>query len=157
MLEGWRTTTIEKEFIDAQTSHRLFDCLPRLSAGNLTGKVSAGKGNSSSVCGSHHRQDLPSSYDSEVMDQKSLLFPATRHGGPGRLSTVEFLNSDKVAHNIFWPAVSGNKKMSHNMGTCRAARSAALSSTHPAWCRCCATSTPRCRAISSSLPLRTSR
>ena len=32
-------------------------------------------------------------------------------------TTVEFLNSDKVAHNIFWPSVSGNKKLSHNMGT----------------------------------------
>ena len=32
-------------------------------------------------------------------------------------ATVEFLNSDKVAHNIFWPAISGNKKLSHNLGT----------------------------------------
>ena len=32
-------------------------------------------------------------------------------------ATVEFLNSDKVAHNIFWPAISGNKKLGHNMGT----------------------------------------
>lgn len=32
-------------------------------------------------------------------------------------STVDFLNSDTVQHNIFWPSISGNKKMSHNMGT----------------------------------------
>ncbi len=32
-------------------------------------------------------------------------------------STVDFLNSDNVQHNIFWPAISGNKKLSHNMGT----------------------------------------
>lgn len=32
-------------------------------------------------------------------------------------STVAFLNQDKVAHNIFWPSISGNKKQSHNLGT----------------------------------------
>jgi plastocyanin len=51
-----------------------------------------------------------------VIDQKSLLFQphviATVVG-----STVQFQNSDKVQHNIFWPSISGNKKMSHNMGT----------------------------------------
>jgi hypothetical protein len=30
---------------------------------------------------------------------------------------VEFLNSDKVQHNVFWPSISGDKKKSHNMGT----------------------------------------
>ena len=28
-----------------------------------------------------------------------------------------FLNSDKVAHNVFWPSVGGNKKLGHNLGT----------------------------------------
>jgi hypothetical protein len=50
------------------------------------------------------------------VDQKSLLFQphvvAVLAG-----STVDFLNSDNVAHNIFWPSISGNKKLSHNMGT----------------------------------------
>jgi hypothetical protein len=32
-------------------------------------------------------------------------------------TTVDFLNSDNVQHNIFWPMVAGNKKLSHNMGT----------------------------------------
>jgi plastocyanin len=32
-------------------------------------------------------------------------------------STVEFLNSDSVAHNVFWPSVGGNKKLAHNLGT----------------------------------------
>ena len=32
-------------------------------------------------------------------------------------SVVQFLNSDKVAHNIFWPAISGNKKLFHSLGT----------------------------------------
>ena len=50
------------------------------------------------------------------MDQKWLLFQPHILVVPVG-STVEFLNSDKVQHNIFWPAISGNKKLSHNMGT----------------------------------------
>lgn len=32
-------------------------------------------------------------------------------------TTVEFLNSDPVGHNVYWPSISGNKKLAHNMGT----------------------------------------
>lgn len=32
-------------------------------------------------------------------------------------TTVDFLNSDPVGHNVYWPSVSGNKKLAHNMGT----------------------------------------
>lgn len=32
-------------------------------------------------------------------------------------TTVDFLNSDSVLHNVFWPAISGNKKLAHNLGT----------------------------------------
>jgi plastocyanin len=32
-------------------------------------------------------------------------------------TTVEFLNNDPVGHNVYWPSVSGNKKLAHNMGT----------------------------------------
>lgn len=32
-------------------------------------------------------------------------------------TTVDFLNSDPVGHNVYWPNVSGNKKLAHNMGT----------------------------------------
>ncbi len=32
-------------------------------------------------------------------------------------TTVDFLNSDSVAHNVYWPSVSGNKKLGHNLGT----------------------------------------
>jgi len=50
------------------------------------------------------------------MDQKGLMFVphivAIQQG-----TTVEFLNSDSVAHNVFWPSISGNKKLSHNLGT----------------------------------------
>ncbi|MGC9998624.1 MAG: carboxypeptidase regulatory-like domain-containing protein [Bryobacteraceae bacterium] len=93
----------------------LIACLG-LSAGNLTGKVSAGKGNSVVYVEAIAGKTFPAPTTVPVMDQKSLLFqPHVMVVQVG--STVEFLNSDKVAHNIFWPAVSGNKKMSHNMGT----------------------------------------
>ena len=32
-------------------------------------------------------------------------------------TTVDFLNSDTVAHNVFWTSVGGNKKLGHNLGT----------------------------------------
>ena len=51
-----------------------------------------------------------------TIDQKALLFSphvAVVQAG----TTVDFLNSDKVAHNIFWPNVGGNKKLTHNLGT----------------------------------------
>ncbi len=50
------------------------------------------------------------------MDQKDLKF------SPHALvvlkgTTVDFVNSDKVLHNVFWPSISGNKKLAHNLGT----------------------------------------
>jgi len=32
-------------------------------------------------------------------------------------TTVDFLNSDSVSHNVYWPSISGNKKLAHNLGT----------------------------------------
>jgi plastocyanin len=32
-------------------------------------------------------------------------------------TTVDFLNSDSVGHNVYWPSISGNKKLGHNLGT----------------------------------------
>ena len=32
-------------------------------------------------------------------------------------TTVDFLNSDPVGHNVYWPSVGGNKKLGHNLGT----------------------------------------
>ncbi len=32
-------------------------------------------------------------------------------------TTVDFLNSDAVGHNVYWPAMDHNKKLAHNMGT----------------------------------------
>jgi plastocyanin len=99
-------------------------CLPMIlaavcvtaQAGDISGKVTAGKGISVVYVEAIPGKTFPAPEKPLEMDQKSLLFQPHILIGPAG-STVEFLNSDKVQHNIFWPAVSGNKKLSHNLGT----------------------------------------
>ena len=54
--------------------------------------------------------------DHIVIDQRKMAFiphvVAVQQG-----TTVDFLNSDPVGHNVYWPSISGNKKLSHNLGT----------------------------------------
>ena len=54
--------------------------------------------------------------DHIVVDQRKMAFMphvvAVQQG-----TTVDFLNSDPVGHNVYWPSVSGNKKLAHNLGT----------------------------------------
>jgi plastocyanin len=86
------------------------------SAASISGKVAGGKGTSAVYVDAVAGKTFPAPTKSVVMDQKQLLFaPHILVVQVG--TTVEFLNSDKVAHNIFWPAVSGNKKLGHNLGT----------------------------------------
>jgi plastocyanin len=51
-----------------------------------------------------------------VIDQRKMAFAphvvAVQQG-----TTVDFLNSDSVGHNVYWPSISGNKKLAHNLGT----------------------------------------
>jgi plastocyanin len=82
----------------------------------LSGKVTAGKGVSVVYVEAAAGKTFPPPTERVVIDQKGLLFQPHVAAVPVG-ATVEFLNSDKVAHNIFWPAISGNKKLSHNMGT----------------------------------------
>ncbi len=86
------------------------------SAGEITGKVSGAKGKSVVWVEAQAGKTYPAPAKSPVMDQKGLMFdPHTMVVQQG--TTVEFLNSDKVQHNVFWPSVSGNKKAGHNLGT----------------------------------------
>jgi len=79
-------------------------------AGSVKGKVTPGK----SVV---YVEGTPAPVDKTiVVDQKGLQFqPHIAVVQVG--TTIEFLNSDSVQHNVFWPNVSGDKKKSHNMGT----------------------------------------
>ena len=81
-------------------------------AGSVKGKVAPGK----SVV-YLQGASVESVADKKVtMDQKGLQFqPHILVVQAG--TTVEFLNSDSVQHNVFWPSISGDKKKSHNMGT----------------------------------------
>src|SRR5579864_363101 len=83
-------------------------------AGSVKGKVTPG---SAVVYLEGASGATPATTDKKpVMDQKGLLFqPHVMVVQTG--TTVEFLNSDKVQHNVFWPSISGDKKKSHNMGT----------------------------------------
>jgi len=84
------------------------------SAGTIEGTVSPGKSvvYVDAVAG----KTFPAPSAKPVMDQKGLVFNphvlAVQQG-----TSVEFLNSDSVQHNVFWPSISGNKKEGHNMGT----------------------------------------
>ncbi len=86
------------------------------SAGTITGKVSGVNGESVVYVDAIAGKTFPAPAEKPVMDQKGLMFQphiiAVQQG-----TTVEFLNSDKVAHNVFWISVGGNKKLGHNMGT----------------------------------------
>jgi len=85
-------------------------------AGTLTGKVSGGRGAAVVYVDAIAGKTFPAPAKHLVMDQKSLLFqPHVVVIQTG--ATLDFLNSDNVAHNIFWPSISGDKKQSHNMGT----------------------------------------
>jgi plastocyanin len=51
-----------------------------------------------------------------VVDQKKMEFiPRVVVVLQG--TTVDFTNSDPVGHNVYWPSISGNKKLTHNLGT----------------------------------------
>lgn len=85
-------------------------------AGDIKGKVSGANGVSVVWVDAITGKTFPAPEKRVVVDQKGLVFiphiVAIQQG-----TTVEFLNSDTVAHNVFWTGVSGNKKLGHNMGT----------------------------------------
>jgi len=83
-------------------------------AGTIEGKVSPGK--SVVYVDTIAGKTFPAPTAKPVMDQKGLVFtPHVMLVQQG--TTVEFLNSDTVQHNVFWPSISGNKKLTHNLGT----------------------------------------
>jgi plastocyanin len=85
-------------------------------AGALSGKVTGATGKSVVYVDTIAGKTFPAPDKHALMDQKNLLFEphilVVQEG-----TTVDFLNSDSVAHNVFWPSVSGDKKAGHNLGT----------------------------------------
>ena len=86
------------------------------SAGTISGKVSGVKGESVVYVEAVAGKTFPAPTAKTVIDQKGLMFvPHVVVVEQG--ATVDFLNSDTVAHNVFWTSISGNKKLGHNLGT----------------------------------------
>ncbi|MFZ0860212.1 MAG: carboxypeptidase regulatory-like domain-containing protein [Candidatus Sulfotelmatobacter sp.] len=85
-------------------------------AGDIDGKVTGMKGHSVVYVDAIANKTFPAPKEHPVMDQKGLMFvPHIMVVQQG--ATVEFLNSDSVQHNVFWTAISGDKKAGHNLGT----------------------------------------
>jgi plastocyanin len=85
-------------------------------AGSLSGKVSRGRGSKVVYVDSIPGKTFPVPEQHFTMDQKALLFQPHVLVVPVGAS-VDFQNSDNVAHNVYWPNIAGNKKDSHNLGT----------------------------------------
>jgi plastocyanin len=85
-------------------------------AGTISGKVSGVNGESVVYVEAQAGKTYPAPTAHPTIDQKGLMFQphitAVQVG-----TTVDFLNSDSVAHNVFWTSVGGNKKLTHNLGT----------------------------------------
>ena len=86
------------------------------SAGTISGQVSGVAGQSVVYVDTISGKTFPAPAQHPVIDQKSLVFqPHVTAVQVG--TTVDFLNSDSVAHNVFWTSIGGNKKLNHNLGT----------------------------------------
>ena len=85
-------------------------------AGTITGKVTGVSGTSVVYINSVGGQTFPAPAKRALMGQKGMAFLphvlAVQQG-----TTVDFVNGDKVAHNVFWPSISGNRSLEHNLGT----------------------------------------
>jgi plastocyanin len=85
-------------------------------AGTVTGKVEGATGPSVVYIEAIAGKTFTAPAQAPVMAQRHLKFEP--HILPVQQgSTVEFLNNDGVAHNVFWPSIGGNKKLAHNLGT----------------------------------------
>ncbi|HEV3511510.1 MAG TPA: plastocyanin/azurin family copper-binding protein [Candidatus Sulfotelmatobacter sp.] len=86
------------------------------SAGEIEGKVTGKKGKSVVYVDAIAGKTFPAPKDHPVIDQKGLMFvPHIMVVQQG--TTVEFLNSDTVQHNVFWTEIGNDKKAGHNLGT----------------------------------------
>src|ERR1700687_5959626 len=86
------------------------------SAVTIGGQVSGVAGQSVVYVDTISGKTFPAPTQHPVIDQKGLVFqPHVTAVQVG--TTVDFLNSDSVAHNVFWTSIGGNKKLNHNMGT----------------------------------------
>jgi len=92
----------------------LFSCLNAL-AGTLSGGIKA-TGQSAVVLETVPAKAFPAPTQTAAINQQGMKFvPALLVIQKG--TTVVFSNDDNVPHNVFWPNISGNKALSHTVGT----------------------------------------
>lgn len=87
-------------------------------AGTISGKVSGAAGESVVYVDTIAGKSFPAPADPAVLSQKGLTFqPHLLVVQTG--TTVDFVNNDKVAHNVFWPSIlqNGKKLPGKNLGT----------------------------------------
>jgi len=85
-------------------------------AGTIQGQVSGAPGASVVYVDAIPGKTFPPPTEPALLVQKRLMFQP--HILPVQQgTTVEFLNADSVAHNVFWVSIGGNKKLGHNLGT----------------------------------------
>jgi plastocyanin len=87
-------------------------------AGDVKGKVSAAGLKSAENIAVYVDAVPGKKFDPPVqhvsVDQRNLKFtPHTIIILRG--TTADFLNSDQVAHNVYWPSINGNKKLRHSL------------------------------------------
>jgi len=85
-------------------------------AGDIEGKITGMKGKSVVYVDTIAGKTFPAPKEHPVIDQKGLMFAphivVVQQG-----TTVDFLNSDNTAHNVWWPSVGNDKKATKNLGT----------------------------------------
>src|SRR5947207_15676601 len=81
-------------------------------AGDIEGKVSGMKGKSVVYVDTIPGKTFSAPKDHPLIDQKGLMFSphivVIQQG-----TTVDFQNSDNVAHHVFWTAAGNDKKAGH--------------------------------------------
>jgi plastocyanin len=87
-------------------------------AGDVNGKVSAvglkSAGNIAVYIDVIPGKKFTAPVEHVSFDQQNLKFsPRTAIILKG--TTADFLNSDQVAHNVYWPSIGGDKKLRHNL------------------------------------------
>jgi len=82
--------------------------------GTIEGTVTGMSGRSVVYIETIQGKTFPAPQEHAVVDQQGMLFLphilAVQQG-----TTVDFLNSDNVTHNVFWPSIDGDKKLGFNL------------------------------------------
>ena len=72
----------------------------------------------------------PSTMPNAKIDQRGMRFVPVLLVVPVG-TTVEFVNSDPAAHNVYWPNINGDKKLGHNLGTFPQGQGRSFKFDHP--------------------------